>query len=89
MNGEIDAISQILPNTRAGRRWDDPGRKTRAIRVWIRSVLRKVVHYKSEHLRYLKIAAATLQPALPDDIVLKNVLPFLELPSYTFEGEDV
>ena len=88
MNEEIENINQILPNTPAGdrRRWDDPGGKTRAIRRWIRSVLRKVVHYKSEHRRYLNIAAATLQPALPDDIVLENVLPFLELPSHTFEG---
>ena len=87
MNKEIENISQILPNTPAGdwRRGHARG-KARAIGKWIRSVLRKVVHYKAEHRRYLNIAAATLQPALPDDIVLKNVLPFLELPSHTFEG---
>ena len=69
----------------------DTGRKTLAIQTWIRSVLRKIVHYKAEHRRYLNEAAATLQSTLPlpnDDIVFKNVIPFLELPSYTFEGED-
>mmetsp|Transcript_17088 Transcript_17088/g.25371 ORF Transcript_17088/g.25371 Transcript_17088/m.25371 type:complete len:86 (+) Transcript_17088:1372-1629(+) len=29
-----------------------------------------------------------LQLALPRDILMKNVLPFLELPSYTFELVD-
>ena len=38
---------------------------------------------------------ATLQHVLPQDIVMNNVIPFLELPSFTFEvvnheeGEDV
>ena len=55
--------------------------KAKAIREWIRSVLRKLVHYK--HLRHrhiLNVAAARLQRALPSDIVHKNVLPYLELP---------
>ena len=45
---------------------------------------------ESEHRRYLNVAATALQPALPNDIVLKNILPFLalELPSHTFEGEN-
>ena len=66
------------------------GGKSQAIRWWIRSVLRKIVEYKAEHRRYLNATTTALQPALPDDIVLKNVLPFLflELPSYTFEGEN-
>ena len=35
-------------------------------------------------------AASILQPVLPRDIVLNNVVPFLELPLYEFElgGED-
>ena len=33
-------------------------------------------------------AAATIQLDLPQDIVMNNVLPFLELPSYTFEVVD-
>ena len=87
INEEIDSIGQILPNTCAGY-WNDPGGKAREIRTWIRSVLRKIIHYKAEHYRILNDAAATLQQVLPNDIVLKNVLPFLELPSYTFEGEE-
>eukprot|EP00986_Skeletonema_menzelii_P014680 scaffold9978_cov117-Skeletonema_menzelii.AAC.7 len=87
VNEEIDAINRILPNIPYG----SVGR-TKVIRAWIRSVLRKIVHYKAEHRRYLNEAAATLfQSTLPlpnEDIVFKNIIPFLELPSYTFEGED-
>ena len=39
----------------------------------IRLVLHKCNHYKSEHRRCLNEAAATLQRALPKDIVLKRV----------------
>eukprot|EP00984_Skeletonema_dohrnii_P035434 scaffold35168_cov144-Skeletonema_dohrnii-CCMP3373.AAC.1 len=89
MYREIDSINQILPNTPAGNAYGgDDGGKARAIRRWIRSVLLKIVQYKAEHRRLLNEVAATLQLALPNDIVFKNVLPFLELPSYTFEGED-
>ena len=88
VNEEIGAISQILPNTSSGD-WTDVGGKAEAIRTWIRSVLHKFVHYKSEHRRILNEAAATLQSSLPNDIVSKNVLSFLELPSgMSFEGEE-
>ena len=87
MNEEIDEISQILPNTPAGN-FADFGRKTQAIRAWISSVLRKYTLNKAEHRRYVNVAAATLKPALPNDILFKNVLPFLELPSDTFDGEE-
>ena len=87
MSEEIDSISRVLPNTRTGS-WNDPGGKAKEIRTWIRSVRRKIVHYKAEHRRYLSEAATALYSALPNDIVIKNVLPFLELPSHTFEGED-
>jgi hypothetical protein len=80
LNEEIDEISQILPNTPAGN-IREVGGKTEAILTWITSVRRKYTHYKAEHRRYLNVAAAALQPALPNDIVLKNVLAFLELPS--------
>ena len=95
MHEEIDAINEILPHTSAGRISanremgpSDPGEKTQAIRTWIASVLRKIIRYKAEHRRYLNEAAATLQLALPNDIVFKNILPFVELPAYTFDGED-
>ena len=89
---EINFINQILPNATAGR-WDDnddyqgdPGEKTQGIRNWIRSVLDKIIHYQDEHRRLLSEAATTLELVLPNqDIVMNGVLPFLALPSYTFE----
>ena len=66
-----------------------PGEKAQTIRRWIRSVLDKIIQYKDEHQRLLNEAAITLQLASPNyDIVVNNVLPFLVLPSYTFEVED-
>ena len=91
MNEEINSINQILPTVSAGDAYDvdDDGGKARAIRIWIRSVLRKVIHYQAEHQRVLdEQVATTLELALSQDIVMNNVLPFLELPSYTFEVED-
>ena len=88
MNEEIDSISRVLPNTFAGEIFCEVGGKALEIRTWIRSVLSKIIHYKAEHRRCLNVATTTLQSSLPNDIVLKNVLPFLELPSYTFQGED-
>ena len=93
MNEEIDSINRILPTARAGSMNAiddeyDSGEKAQAIRRWIRSVLGMIVHYKAEHRSILNEAAATLQFALPHDIVMNNILPFLKLPSYTFEGED-
>ena len=87
MNEEVDLIRQILPHR-------DRREKAQAIRRWIRSVLRKIIHYQAEHHRLLEGDVATmLQCELPvafsQDIVMNNVLPFLELPSYTFEvGRD-
>eukprot|EP00984_Skeletonema_dohrnii_P003588 scaffold1216_cov73-Skeletonema_dohrnii-CCMP3373.AAC.1 len=89
MKDEIGAINQILPNTPAGSCYNSKvGGKAQAVRMWIRTVLRKIIHCKAQHRSYLNEAAAALQLDLPNDVVLKNVLPFLELPSYTFEGED-
>ena len=91
VNEEIDAFNRILPNTSAGKWYNplenNPGEKAQAIRAWITSLLRKIVHYKAEHRHYLNVASAALQPTLPNDIVLKNIFPFIELPSFTFEGE--
>eukprot|EP00984_Skeletonema_dohrnii_P000695 scaffold211_cov83-Skeletonema_dohrnii-CCMP3373.AAC.1 len=84
---EINAINQILPTVDAGGYYDME-EKAREIRTWIRSVLGKIVRYKAKHQRLLDEAATSLQLALPRDIVMNNVLPFLELPSYTFELEN-
>ena len=89
MNGEIDSINLILPFAEAGF-WDydydegDPGEKAQAIRRWIRSVLDKIIHYQGEHRLLLNKAATTLQVALPNEIVMNDILPFLELPSRSF-----
>ncbi len=93
MNEQIDSINQILPNAFAGIFFgndddDNEGKKTRVIRGWIRSVLRKIIHYQAKHQRFVNEASLTLHHALPHDIVMNNVLPFLELSSYTFEVED-
>ena len=92
---EIDLINQILPNTPAGdydeddeEEDGDPGGKAQAIQRWIRSVLLKIIHYQAEHGLILNEAATTIQLALPRDIVTNNILPFLELPSHTFEVEE-
>eukprot|EP00986_Skeletonema_menzelii_P015472 scaffold11866_cov70-Skeletonema_menzelii.AAC.1 len=95
MDVEINSINLILPNASAGF-WDrndkgDPGEKAQAIRRWIRSVLGKIIDYQVEHRRLLEEdVATTLELVLPNnDIVVNNVLPFLELPSHTFEVEDI
>ena len=88
VNEEMLSINQILSNAPAGDDVDNVGGKARAIRMWIRSVLRKIIQYKAQHFSVLEEAAARLKLTLPQDIVIKNVLPFLELPSYTFELGD-
>ncbi len=82
MNEEIDSINQILPDTPAGD-WtsNNPGGKARVIRRWIGSLCDKIDYYKAAHQRVLGEAADTLEVGLPRDIVVKNVLPFLILPS--------
>jgi len=77
MNEEIDSIKD----------WGVVGGdKAVAIRRWIRSVLRKIMHYKAEHRRLLdEDVAPTLQGVLPQDIVMNSIFPFLNLPPYTFE----
>ena len=90
MNEEIDSINRILPNASFGDEWSDdalewgdPGEKAQAIRRWIRSVLHKIIRYKAEHQLILDEAITALQLALPCDIVVNDILPFLALPAYT------
>jgi len=89
MHDEIDTINQILPTTDVGEQlYDDVGEKALVIRRWIRSVLRKIMHYKAHHRRLLEEdVAPTLHRILPQDIVMNNFLPFLEVPSHSFEVE--
>ena len=90
MNAAVNSINHFLPDVYPGiHHFMDDGDKTRAIRMWIRAVLRKIIGYQRWHQQVLEEeVAATLQLALPRDIVMKNVLPFLELPSRTFEVRD-
>ena len=87
MNKETELINQILDATSVGNICKAGG-KAEAIRKWIRKFLHKYIYYKSEHRRYVNEAADTLKLTLPHDIVLKNILSFVELPSDTSEGED-
>ncbi len=93
MRAEIDSINQILPKVyddfqiSTSFHWTEriyTTEKAQAIRTWIRSVLDKIIHYKAEHESVLDDAATALQLALPRDLVMDNVLSFLELPSQTF-----
>eukprot|EP00985_Skeletonema_marinoi_P023727 scaffold15942_cov74-Skeletonema_marinoi.AAC.3 len=88
MNDKLGVINQSLPTTPAGDEYEYVGGKAVAIQMWIRSVLHNIIHYKAQHRNILNEAAITLQSFLTNDIVLENVLPLLELPSFTFEGED-
>eukprot|EP00986_Skeletonema_menzelii_P009856 scaffold4599_cov138-Skeletonema_menzelii.AAC.2 len=95
MNEVIDSINRLLRNAPAGSEWDDDGEiwdhdageKAQVIRRWIRSVLRKIIHYQVEHQRVLDEAASTLELLLlSQDIAMNNILPFVALPSHTFDN---
>jgi len=85
MNREIDSINRNLPTADAGGGYGNQGEKAQVIRGWLRSVRDKMIHYIAEHQRVLDVAAATLELILPRDLVMKNILSFLELPSYMLE----
>lgn len=93
----VDSINQFLPITSAGR-YDtldvggglDVGGKAAIIRGWMKFLLRKIIRYKVAHRRLLEEAATILELelALPNDTVMNNVLPFLDLPLHRFDGEE-
>eukprot|EP00573_Skeletonema_grethae_P012718 CAMPEP_0201710204 /NCGR_PEP_ID=MMETSP0578-20130828/58508_1 /ASSEMBLY_ACC=CAM_ASM_000663 /TAXON_ID=267565 /ORGANISM="Skeletonema grethea, Strain CCMP 1804" /LENGTH=302 /DNA_ID=CAMNT_0048199225 /DNA_START=98 /DNA_END=1006 /DNA_ORIENTATION=- len=96
MNKEIDFIDRALPTSvsvrvpvptaGAGDGGRNAGEKARVIRTWIGSVLRQLGHYKAEHRRLLEEdVVPTLQRFLPQDIVMNNAIPFLNLPSNVCE----
>ena len=92
VNKEIDSFNQILQKAPPGhysRYLDEEliieGEKVQVIETMIASVIGKLMYYRAEHQRLLNEAATSLMPlALPQDIVFKSVLPFLELPSNYF-----
>ena len=91
MKNIIDSIEHFLPLSSPGI-WDhngsDSGGKVIVIDHWIRSILRKIIHYKEQHCQILKETAIILKSVFPHEIVVNHVLPLLELPSYSFDGED-
>ena len=91
---KIDFMNQRLPDLTGGRVHDtylNPrsyGEKESEIQEWIESVLGGVIDYKVRHRRLVNEAALILQQlAFPNDIVMRNVLPYLELPDYLFHRE--
>mmetsp|Transcript_12998 Transcript_12998/g.16586 ORF Transcript_12998/g.16586 Transcript_12998/m.16586 type:complete len:119 (-) Transcript_12998:107-463(-) len=110
MNEEIYRINQVIPTTNA-----DENENTEAIQQWIRSVIGRLDHYKTQHKELLNDATTLLELALwkakmdekeedslgevkakkikldmqserserritsGANIVIKNVLPYLEL----------
>jgi hypothetical protein len=93
MNEAIISINRNLPDASVGyyisERDQDDGEKAQAMRRWIRSVLRKINHYKTEHDRLLNEVAATLQLVMPCDVAMNSVLSFLAaLPLHEFEVVD-
>ena len=89
MNETVDWINFILPDVYAGIDEDDEGEKAWVIKRWMRLIQRKIIHYQAEHRRILDNVATTLQFAFPNnDIVMNNIIPFLELPSYIFERDE-
>eukprot|EP00985_Skeletonema_marinoi_P013200 scaffold6520_cov140-Skeletonema_marinoi.AAC.4 len=57
MNEEINRVNQVLPGTHEQE-------KNPVVRDWIRSVIRRINHYKNEHKSLLKDATTLLELAL-------------------------
>ena len=93
MTAEVSSINQTLLNTFSGYYNEEEdeevmGEMTIVIRDWIYRVLSKIRRYRAQHHHLLNKAATALQFAAPNDIVVDNVIPFLELPPHTFDGEE-
>ncbi len=93
MNELIDSINKILPNISApsdgSNSFADVGAKGRAIRQWISRVLLNICYYKARHSLVMDVVEDELLRALPGDIAKESVLPFLQVPTHTFQGEDI
>lgn len=89
----IHSIKHTLPNAPPGiglehRRPLDPEEKGDLILGWISRINHKIICYKLQHRRILNEAESILQRFVPNEIVGNAILPFLELPSYSFHWED-
>ena len=94
MNARIEVIIGILQSSCSGDWFDedsdeiDEGDIAMNIRIWILMVLTGIIEYKAKHRALLNSATAILQTILPNDVVMNNVIPFLDLPLYKFDGEE-
>ena len=88
MRDEIDSINQTLPDAYGGSEEDleETGVKTQMINEWSSNVMQKFCRYMKNHNELLREVAALLQLALPADIVKRNILSFLDLPVFSFDG---
>ena len=91
---KVESINQILSTTLTGS-YDHQnmtiinGDKTIAIQRWVASVLQiMIVDYKAKNRRILSEVTTTLRLVSSNDVVTNSVLPFLEMPSHTFDGEE-
>ena len=86
---EINSLTMDLSNASVGKYhpYDafDAGEKSRTISGWISRLPRKIIHYKAQHTHVMIEAASTLQHTLSHDIVVNNVISFLDLPTYKFD----
>ncbi len=81
---QIDSFFfRLTPSTyhRTCYDYGEVGEEAHEIQEWMREVLHKIFNY-----HYLTETTEALQLALPRDIVINNVLPFLELPYEVEEG---
>ena len=89
MTEEIESINRTLPDADPGSCNEcEVGQKAIVIREWMARTLMKIIDYKAQHRHLMNEATTVLQLAAPNDFVVENVIPFLELPVHTFDGED-
>ena len=70
---DLNTLNFILPHQ---------GEKTTFIREWISRIARKVSDYKAVHRCILQEIVPILQPSLSKDVVVDNIMSFLELPTH-------
>ncbi len=78
---QVDRINQVLSNTPAEE-------KSAEIRQWIRSVVQKTEHYKTEHKALLKETVTLLELALWKANLDENLGGLLELEGVRTQGDN-
>ena len=88
MEFQLYSINEMLPIVASDIGRNNTSAISSEIQEQISTIRHNIFCYKKEHNRVLKKATIAVEQVLPKDIVRNNVVPFLELPSHTFEGED-